>query len=191
MNKKVARAMAYVCGLGLFELRLNGAKIGDHVLEPGLTDYDKRCCYVTFDATKQIRSGGNAIGVILGNGRFWAMRTNVPTPTRTFGPPRLLLQLAIDYDDGSRSLVCSDESWRLTDQGPIRANNEYDGEEYDARLDSVGWDQPGFRDAAWVEPQIVSGAGGRAGRPNVGTDPHYGKTQAAGHHQPTARALCL
>lgn len=160
VDKKVARATAYVCGLGLFELRLNGAKVGDHVLEPGLTDYDKRCYYVTFDVTNQIRQGGNVLGVILGNGRFWAMRTNVPAPMRTFGVPRLLMQLAIDYEDGSRSMVLSDESWRLTDRGPIRANNEYDGEEYDALLESVLWDQPGFRDATWVQSQILSAPAG-------------------------------
>ena len=72
----------------------------------------------------------------------------------------LLFQLAIDYDDGSRSLVCSDESWRMTDQGPIRGNNEYDGEDYDARPDFAGWDQPGFRDAGWVQPQLVSAPAG-------------------------------
>ena len=160
VDKKIARATAYVCGLGLFELRLNGAKVGDHVLEPGLTDYDKRCYYVTFDVTDQIHDGGNALGVVLGNGRFWAMRLNVPTRTRSFGTPRLLLQLAIDYTDGSRSLVCSDESWRVTDQGPILANNEYDGEDYDARLESAGWDMPGFRDAPWSQPKILDAPAG-------------------------------
>ncbi|MCX6878073.1 MAG: family 78 glycoside hydrolase catalytic domain [Verrucomicrobia bacterium] len=160
VDKKVARATAYVCGLGLFELRLNGAKVGDHVLEPGLTDYDKRCYYVTFDVTDRLCRGGNALGVVLGNGRFWAMRLNVPTRTRSFGTPRLLLQLAIDYTDGSRSWVCSDESWRLTDQGPIQANNEYDGEDYDARLESPGWDQPGFRDASWSQARILDAPAG-------------------------------
>ena len=160
IDKKVARATAYVCGLGLFELRLNGAKVGDHVLEPGLTDYDKRCYYVTFDVTDRLRSGGNALGVVLGNGRFWAMRQNVPTRTRSFGTPRLLLQLAIDYTDGSRSLVCSNESWRSTDQGPIQANNEYDGEDYDARLEAAGWDKPGFRAETWSPPQVVDAPAG-------------------------------
>jgi len=160
VDKKVARATAYVCGLGLFELRLNGAKVGDHVLEPGLTDYDKRCYYVTFDVTDRLSSGGNALGVVLGNGRFWAMRQNVPTRTRSFGTPRLLLQLAIDYTDGSRSWVCSDESWRLTDQGPIQANNEYDGEDYDARLEFAGWDKPGFHDASWSQARILDAPAG-------------------------------
>ena len=71
-------ATAYVCGLGLFEFYLNGAKIGDQVLSPGLTDYDKRVQYVTFDVTRQIAAGRNAAGLILGNGRYWAPRGKVP-----------------------------------------------------------------------------------------------------------------
>ena len=159
-DKKIARATAYVCGLGLFELRLNGEKVGDHVLEPALTEYDRRCCYLTFDVTKQIRNGSNAVGVILGNGRFWAMRTNDPTFMRNFGCPRLCLQMVIEYADGSRALVASDETWRLTDQGPIRANNEYDGEEYDARMEMTGWDQPGFNDRTWTPAQLVKAPAG-------------------------------
>ena len=155
VDKKVAHAVVSVCGLGLFELHLNGAKVGDSVLSPGLTDYDKRCYYVTYDVTRQLGKGANALGVILGNGRFWALRTKVPAPMRIFGELRLLLELTIDYTDGSHAVVCSDESWRLTEQGPIRANNEYDGEEYEAQLEFNGWDKPGFGDSAWSKAQVL------------------------------------
>ncbi len=160
VEKKVRRATAYVSGLGLFELYLNDQKVGDHVLSPGLTEYPKRVFYVTFDVTKQLKAGANALGVILGNGRYYAPRSSVPTATRTYGFPKLLLQLRVDYDDGSVAEIVSDETWKLTTNGPIRANNEYDGEEYDARLEMDGWARPGFDDSAWEKVQPVSAPGG-------------------------------
>src|ERR1035437_262131 len=131
--KKVRRAIVYYSGLGLSELYLNGAKVGDHVLSPGLTDYDKHVLYVAFDITRQIAAGRNAIGLMLGNGRYRAPR--LQANTRNFGDPKAILRLDVDYQDGSRASVVSDETWKLSTAGPIRANNEYDGEEYDARMD--------------------------------------------------------
>ena len=130
---KVKRATAYFSGLGLSELYVNGARIGDQVLSPGLTDYDKRALYVTFDVTSQIAAGHNAVGIILGNGRYWAPRSANPIGTRSFGYPKARLQLELEMQDGTTSRIVSDESWKLTADGPIRGNNEYDGEEYDAR----------------------------------------------------------
>src|SRR3546814_5993478 len=99
----------------------------------------------------------NAIGVILGNGRFFNMRDfgGGPNPVTgsmqaNFGFPRLLMQIRIVYKDGTLGYITSDESWTVTDQGPIRANNEYDGDEYDARMELTGWDEQGFDDRAWM-----------------------------------------
>ena len=155
VEKKVQRATAYVCGLGLFELRLNGRKIGDHVLEPALTEYDKRALYVTFDVTEQLKRGANAVGVVLGNGRYYAPRGKIPTRTVSFGLPKLLLQLQVEYTDGTVQQIASDETWKLTTNGPIRANNEYDGEEYDAQMDLDGWSKAGFKDAGWAPVELV------------------------------------
>jgi alpha-L-rhamnosidase len=157
LAKPVARATAYVCGLGLFEMYLNGAKVGDHVLDPALTDYDKRDLYETFDVTSQLKQGTNAIGVILGNGRFYSPR---PKTARGYGQPRLLLQVNVEYADGSTQQIISDESWKLTSDGPIRANNEYDGEEYDARKEMKGWSEAGFDDSGWAAAQIVAAPAG-------------------------------
>ncbi len=159
--KEVSHATAYVCGLGLFELRLNGRKVGDHLLDPGLTQYDKRVLYVTFDVTGQLRVGSNALGVTLGNGRYHAMRTTVPFAMQDFGFPKLRMQLEIEYRDGTRQTISSDETWRLTDAGPIRANNEYDGEEYDARMEMPGWAEPGYNAAAWQQAAVVQAPKGR------------------------------
>ena len=154
--KKVQRTTLYICGLGLFEVYLNGRKIGDQVLAPGLSKYDKRAFYMTFDVSEQLKQGANAIGVVLGNGRFYAPR-QLPS-TRTFGYPKLLLQVQVEYVDGTAEQIVSDEHWKLTTHGPIRANNEYDGEEFDARLEMNGWSEPGYSDATWQAAEIVQPA---------------------------------
>jgi alpha-L-rhamnosidase len=160
VGRTVKNATAYVCGLGLFELWLNGEKIGDHVLEPGLTEYRKRCYYVTSDVKKQLKPGDNAVGVILGNGRYFAPRRTIPIDTRTFGQPVLKMQIEIEYDDGSVERIVSDEQWRVTTGGPIRANNEYDGEEYDARQEIKGWAEPKFDDSKWKPVHRAKGPEG-------------------------------
>lgn len=149
VEKQVARATAYISGLGLFELYLNGRKVGDHVLSPALTEYDKRVFYVSLDVTDQLRCGVNAAGVILGNGRYFEPRLTQPLQSRPSDYPKLLLQIEVDYADGSACRIVSDESWKLTTSGPIRANSEYDGEDYDARLDMAGWTRSGFDESGW------------------------------------------
>jgi alpha-L-rhamnosidase len=160
LDKKVRRATAYVSGLGLFEFYLNGRKVGDHVLEPGLTDYSKRLFYVTFDVTKDLKKGANAAGIMLGNGRFYAPRSRVPTSTTSYDFPKLLFELRVENTDGTTDTVVSDNAWRLTTDGPISANNEYDGEEYDARQEFDGWSRPWFYDSKWRRAQIVTPPGG-------------------------------
>jgi alpha-L-rhamnosidase len=161
VEKKVTRATAYVCGLGFFDLFLNGKKVSDDMMNPALSDYHKTAYYVTFDVTDQLSLGTNTIGVILGNGRFYAPRLTQPAAYTTYGYPKLLLQLEVEYADGTKATVVSDEHWRLTTDGPIRANNEYDGEEYDARMEMPGWDQAGFDAAKWKPAQVVSTPGGK------------------------------
>jgi len=158
--KTVRRATVSFSGLGLSELYLNGKKVGDHVLSPAFSQYDKREYYVTYDVTGRLTGGTNALGVVLGNGRFYADRSKVYAGTVSFGFPKLLLNLHVDYTDGMSAEIVSDESWKLTTDGPILANNDYDGEEYDARREMPGWSLPGFDDAAWLPVQLVSAPGG-------------------------------
>ncbi|WP_353568723.1 family 78 glycoside hydrolase catalytic domain [Haloferula sargassicola] len=159
-EKEVVRATAYVCGLGFFDFFLNGEKVSNHVMDPALSDYRKAAYYVTFDVTEKIHSGANAIGVILGNGRFMAPRTRTPAATQTFGFPKLLAQVEIEYSDGSKQTVVSDASWKITDNGPIRSNNEYDGEHYDARMEMPGWNETGFDASGWKDVEMVAAPGG-------------------------------
>jgi alpha-L-rhamnosidase len=159
-DKKIARATVSFSGLGLSELYLNGAKIGDHVLSPAFAQYDRREFYVTYDVTKDLHSGRNAIGVILGNGRFYADRSKAYSGTLNFGFPKLLLNLRINYADGSTAEVVSDGSWKLTADGPITANNDYDGERCDARMEFPNWNSAGFDDSKWQNAEMVSAPGG-------------------------------
>jgi len=169
VEKKIAHATVSFCGLGLSELYLNGKKVGDAVLSPAFAQYDKREFYVTYDVTKNLQRGANALGVILGNGRYYAARSKTYAGTVNFGWPKLLLNLRIQYTDGSSSEVVSDGSWKLTTDGPILANNEYDGEEYDARKELGDWSKAGYDGGkhptskklpAWHPAQVVSAPGG-------------------------------
>ena len=160
VQRGIRRATVYFSGLGLSELYVNGRKVSTDVLSPGLTEYSKRAFYLTYDVGSLLRPGRNALGVVLGNGRFFAPRSEVPTSTRSFGFPKLRLQLRIEYRDGSSELIASDQNWKITSQGPIRANNEYDGEDYDARLEMPGWSEAGFDDSHWQAAALVGPPGG-------------------------------
>jgi alpha-L-rhamnosidase len=163
VEKKVSRATVYFSGLGLSELYLNGAKVGDAVLSPALAQYDQRQFYVTYDVTAQVRSGANALGAVLGGGRYYADRSKVYAGTVSWGWPKLRLQLRVEYTDGTVSEVVSDASWKLSLDGPILANSEYDGEEYDARKELAGWSNAGFDDSKWQPAQLASTPGGQLG----------------------------
>jgi alpha-L-rhamnosidase len=159
-NKTVASATAYVMGMGLYELYIDGKKIGDQVLAPVPTDYTKNIKYNALDITAQLKEGKHAIGVILGNGRFFAMRQAKAYKVKTFGFPKLLIQVVIKYTDGSSASIKTDDTWKGTADGPILANNEYDGEVYDARKEFKGWSEPGFDELKWLKAEYVQEPGG-------------------------------
>ena len=147
------RARAYVCGLGYYELYLNGAKVGDHVLDPAQTDYEKRAFYATYDIANCVKPGANAAGVMLGSGWFnqdvvWKTgKYSVPGGTN-YGAPCLILLLRFEYRDGAVEVVGTDETWKAA-PGPVVDNNVYAGEFYDARLEAPGWSAPGFDARTW------------------------------------------
>jgi alpha-L-rhamnosidase len=155
VDKEVLRATVSFSGLGISELYLNGEKVGDHVLSPAGTQYPKRVMYVTFDVTDQVQQGENAIGVLLGNGRYYSPRSEVYAQMPTYGFPKLLLHLRIEHADGSVSTVVSDTSWKLSTDGPIIANNEYDGEEYDATKELTGWATVGYNGGGWQPAEMA------------------------------------
>lgn len=157
---KVKNARLYISGLGLYECYINGKRVGESVLAPTATDYSTNVPYNTFDVSEFIKDKQNAIGVTLGNGRFFAMRLGDPSAgllgsLRQFGFPKLLAQLEIEYENGERQVVVTDTTWRLTTDGPIVANNEFDGEEYDASKELGKWSEAGYDDSAWMNARSV------------------------------------
>ncbi len=159
-GKTVRRATAYVSGLGFFDLYVNDRLIGDQLMNPALTGYDRRDLYATFDVTPQIHAGDNAIGIVLSNGRFFAPRRRIPVEMNTYGFPKLIAELHLEFADGSEQIVVSDPAWKVTADGPIRASNEFDGEEYDARQEMPGWSAAGFDDSLWQPAELVDPPGG-------------------------------
>jgi alpha-L-rhamnosidase len=147
ISKDIKSAKAYVCGLGYYELSINGQKIGDRILEPAQTDYNKIALYSTYEITKFLKPS-NAIGIILGNGRCIELFG--------FDYPKLILQINIHYQDGSNENVITDDSWRVS-YGPILENGIYFGETYDARLEILEWDKPNFNDSTWEKSSVVNG----------------------------------
>lgn len=156
-DKAVKKAMLYISGLGASETYLNGKRISDDVFAPMPSLYPERVYYNVYDVTELLATDKNTLGVILGNGRYLSMR--IPD-IKTFGLPRLLAQLHIDYTDGSQSAVLTDASWKVTSEGPIVANNEFDGEEYDARLELTGWNTVGYDDSNWQSVDRMDAPGG-------------------------------
>lgn len=149
-GKKIKSARAYIAAAGLYELYINGKKIGDHRLDPMYTRFDRRNLYITYDVTADLQSGKNAIGVLLGNGWYNFQSIGVwdfeRAPWRN--RPAFCLDVRVTYDDGSVETITSDKSWK-TALSPIIYNSIYTGEHYDARLEQQGWNTVNFNDTKW------------------------------------------
>jgi len=155
--KKIISARAYIAAAGLYELYINGNKIGDHVLDPMYTRYDRRNLYVTYDVTKELKSGTNALGILLGNGWYNHQSTAVwyfhEAPWRA--RPTFCLDLRITYNDGSTEIISSGKNWK-TALSPVIFNSIYTAEHYDARLEQTGWNTPEFEDKTWKNVMLRS-----------------------------------
>lgn len=158
-NKTVKKARLYVTAKGLFEAFINGERIGDDILTPGYTPYKKRIETLTYDVTPQINKGKNALGIQLAEGwyagrfgpkRHWHKKLKLT--------PKVLAQLEIEYTDGTKQTLVTDDKWQATQDGPIRTSGLYDGERYDARYklinqdngQSVHWHQAGYSSDNWL-----------------------------------------
>ncbi len=150
----VRSARAYVTCLGLYEMELNGRRVGDQVFTPGWTAYDTRLQYQTYDITGDLKTGKNVVGVTLGDGWY---RGNLAFDGQrnTYGDKAaLLMQIQITYTDGRAAVVTSDGTWKSS-TGPILASDIYNGETYDARLEMPGWSSAGFADQSWHPVRVV------------------------------------
>jgi hypothetical protein len=153
------RALVFISGLGFHELRINGAKVGDHVLAPAWTNYRDSVLYETYDVRALLNAGPNALGVLLGNGFYNVAGGRYAKFTGSFGQPRLFLQLHLEFANGTSSDVGTDGSWR-THYGPLTFSCIYGGEDFDARLEPQGWDSPGFDATGWRAAAGVEAPGG-------------------------------
>ena len=154
------RALINICGLGEYELTLNGKKVGNDFLSPGWTKYNKTCLYDTQDITTQLKKGQNAVGIELGNGMYNVLGGGRFTKFKnSFGPQKAIAQIRLEYADGSIQFIGTDDSWRAA-PGPLTFSSIYGGEDYDARLAQHGWDQPAFNDSSWQSAVVVNGPGG-------------------------------
>ncbi len=153
------RALVHLCGLGCYELSVNGAKIGPALFPPGWTKYDKTCLYDTYDLTPHLRVGTNALGVLVGNGMYNVVGGRYTKFKGSFGPLKAIGQLVLEYADGATDLVTTDTHWKLA-PGPITFSCVFGGEDHDARLEPAGWSEPGFDDSGWKAALKVSGPGG-------------------------------
>ncbi|MBR6716083.1 MAG: family 78 glycoside hydrolase catalytic domain [Prevotella sp.] len=153
LDKQVSKATLYISGLGMYEAFINGKRIGDQVLAPAPTDYRRTVLYNAFDVTSLLDKQ-NAIGIILGNGRYYTMQQDKkPYKITRFGYPTLRINLIVEFTDGSRKTISTDEKWKLTPDGAIRSNNEYDGEIYDARKELGNWTSIQFDDSQWMNAE--------------------------------------
>ncbi|HTN68017.1 MAG TPA: glycoside hydrolase family 78 protein [Dysgonamonadaceae bacterium] len=150
VNKKVSMARVYVTSLGLYELYLNGKKVGDELFTPGWTSYNKRLQYQTYDVTSMLKEE-NAIGAIVGDGWF---RGTIARDLCYGDKLALLLQLQIFYADGTSEIITTDKSWK-TNVGAILESDIFNGEVYDARLEKTGWSNTGFDEGKWENAAVL------------------------------------
>jgi hypothetical protein len=154
IGKKIKSARINISGLGHYELSLNGEKVGDRFLSPGWTNYQKRRLYNTFDITKNLKDGGNALGILVGNGFYNINRERYRKLVIAYGYPMVIFNIKIEYEDGSVEYIISDENCKVT-PSPITFSSIYGGEDYDATLEQEGWNNFGFEDSKWQDPVFI------------------------------------
>jgi len=159
-KKEVQQALLFISGLGQYEARLNGEKIGLDFLAPGWTNYEERCLYNTYDVTDKVKAGDNTIGAIVGTGFMYINRERYRKMVRAEGFPMLRAKLLIRYKNGDTEEINTDETWK-TSPSPITFSTIYGGEDYDASKEQAGWDNVRFDDADWKQVLTIDGPGGQ------------------------------
>ena len=158
LKKDIIKARLYISGLGVYSAYINNMEVAPtEWLKPTLSDYTRRIYFNAYDVTELVREDGlNAVGVTLEGGRFTTVRHDSNylewcgiNHAAHYGLPQLLMQLEVTYRDGTADTIISGKGWKITNRGPIRKSNEFDGETYDARLDLGDWTKPDYDDSQW------------------------------------------
>lgn len=159
IEKNITSAHLYVTGVGYYEVYLNGDKVGDHVLDPAITDYNDRILYETYEVTDRLTTGPNAMGLWLGEGAWRLKQTEGRWAwygtNNDFGNPMGMAQLHVQFVDGSETVITSDDSWKAA-SSPVVYSSVYGGEVYDARKEPSGWNRTGFDDSTWRNVEVAS-----------------------------------
>ena len=162
LKNDIDHARLYISGLGQYQAFFNGREVApDELLKPALSDYTRRVYFNAYDVTDLLQAGDNAVGVILAPGRFTTVRHDTNylewcgiNHAAHYGRPQLLMQLEVFYKDGTTDTIVSGEGWRITNQGPIRKANEFDGETFDQHLDLGDWTMPHYDDSEWDDVTV-------------------------------------
>ncbi|MBN2183541.1 MAG: glycoside hydrolase family 78 protein [Sedimentisphaerales bacterium] len=161
------RAVAHVCGLGHYEISVNGEKVGDDILSPGWTKYNKTCLYDTRELTPLLKEGDNAVGLLLGNGMYNVKGGRYVKFKGSYGPIKAICQIRLEYDEGTAEIIGTNKDW-LVKAGPITFSCVFGGEDYDSRLEPHGWNRAGFNNShasqsstGWAKAQEVESPGGK------------------------------
>ncbi|MGI9428608.1 MAG: family 78 glycoside hydrolase catalytic domain [Bythopirellula sp.] len=149
LDKKVAQAYVYVSGLGGYDFFLNGQEVTGSVLAPDFTVYKDRIQYQTFDVTELLREGKNAVGVVVGNGISLGRSPYLSNASR-----QTIMQMNIEFVDGSKKSIVSDDSWKCI-SGPIIVDHLFGGEKYDALAEVSNWAGSELDDSDWL-PMVIS-----------------------------------
>ncbi len=156
VDKPVRRAVVYASALGVFDLYLNGSRVSDELFSPEWTDFEKRVQYRAWDVTGRLAQGGNVVGAVLADGWYSGFLAWQPWRCSYGGTQNsFVMQLAVEYEDGSTQTIVTDESWRVNN-GPLLEADFQMGEVYDARLELPGWDAAGFDDSAWKAADVFA-----------------------------------
>ncbi|HEY2824532.1 MAG TPA: family 78 glycoside hydrolase catalytic domain, partial [Gemmatimonadales bacterium] len=158
------RAIVYATALGVYELHINGQRVGDHVLAPEFTDYHTRTQYQAYDVTTLLHAGDNVIAALLGDGWYAGgiglAQALIHQPRNIYGDhPRFFAQLEVTLATDARERIVTDSTWRTTRDGPIRSSDILNGETYDARQEMPGWDRAGFDDSHWSVADVAANVG--------------------------------
>lgn len=156
--RKLKSSIAYVSGLGHYELLLNGKSVDDAVLQPGWTKYDKEAYYVVYDLTNAWKKGKNSLAILLGNGFYYIppIKGRFQKHKVAFGLPKLKMKVVNTYEDGKQEIIVSDESWKVA-RSPITFSSMYGGEDYDASVLPASWTMPHYDDRQWSNALLVDG----------------------------------
>ena len=156
------RAVFHVCGLGQYDLQVNGQEASAERLTPGWTDYNKTCLYDSLDLTPRLKTGANTLGITLAGGMYRVpMSSRYAKFTGSYGALQVIGQLELGYSDGTREMVATDAQWQVG-PSPVTFSTIYAGEDYDARLEQTDWSKPGFKtDDQWQPVAVLKGSGGQ------------------------------